>query len=165
MYIIHLSLVKAYRDNYGKLIIYSYQNERLPLAGRHFPDNVPVTFIHMLRFNSTAIYPPSSPYASLEPVSGRDAFYQRYVTAGSAAAQEVGIMPAETRFFSTSVTNLLLHNDVPWDVVTIRKYESFGDYARYQASKAYTEMAVPHRDAALRDWSLVACVEEQPPNT
>jgi len=129
----------------------------------HFPANVPITVFHMLRFNTTANYPPSSPHVTLEPVSGREAFYQRYGPAGSVAAQEVGIKPAETRFFSTAVTNLLLHNDIPWDVVAVRRYESFADYARYQASKAYTETAVPHRDAALRDWSLVACVEEEPP--
>jgi hypothetical protein len=134
----------------------------LSLVGQ-FPDNVPVTVIHMLCFNSTAIYRPSSPYASLERVSGRDAFYQRYIPAGSAAAKEVGITPAETCFFSTSVTNLLLHNDKPWDMVAARKYESFADYARYQASKAYIERAAPHRDAALKDWSLVACIEEEPP--
>ena len=128
-----------------------------------FPGNVPVTVIHMLRFNTTAIYPPSSPHAHLERVSGRDVFFQRYMPAGSAAAQEVGISPAETRLFSTSVTNLLLHDDsIPWDVVAVRKYQSFKDYARYQASEAYKEKAMPHRDAALRDWSLVACVEEEP---
>ena len=128
-----------------------------------FPDNVPVTLIHMLHFNATAIYPPSSPYASLEPVSGRDVFFQRYMPAGSAAAQEVDIAPAETRLFSASVTNLLLHADsVPWDVVAVRRYQSFTDYARYQASEAYKQRAMPHRDAALRDWSLVACVEEEP---
>lgn len=134
----------------------------LSLVGQ-FPENVPVTVVHMLCFNPTAIYLPSSPYASLERISGRDAFFQRYVPAGSAAAQEVGITPAQTSFFSTSVTNLLLHNDIPWDIVTARKYESFADYARYQKSKAYAERAVPHRDAALRDWSLVACIEEEPP--
>ena len=134
----------------------------LSLVGQ-FPDNVPITVFHMLRFHPTAIYSPSSPYASLEPVSGRDAFYQRYVPAGTAAAQGTGIKPAEARFFSASVTNLLTHNDVPWDIVTVRKYESFAEYARYQASKAYTETAVPHRDAALMDWSLVACIEEEPP--
>ena len=128
-----------------------------------FPDNVPVTVIHKLRFKPTAIYPPSSPYASLEPVSGHDAFYQRYVPAGNAAAQEVGITPGETRFYSAFVTILLLHNDIPLDVVTARKFENFASYARYQASKAYTEKAAPHRDAALRDWSLVACIEEEPP--
>lgn len=134
----------------------------LSLVGQ-FPDDKPITVIHMLRFNSTAIYPPSSPYTSLERVSGRDAFYQRYAPAGAAAAREVGIKPAEARFFSASVTNLLLHNDIPWDIVTARKYESFADYARYQASTEYKERAVPHRDAALRDWSLVACIEEEPP--
>jgi hypothetical protein len=128
-----------------------------------FPDNVPITVVHMLRFHLTAIYPPSSPYFTLEPISGRNAFYQRYVPAGSAAAQEVGINPAETLFFSTSVTNLLLHNDIPWDAVAVRKYASFADYARYQASEAYVERAVPHRDAALRDWSLVVCIEEKSP--
>lgn len=128
-----------------------------------FPDNVPITVVHMLRFHPTAIYPPSSPYTSLEPVSGRDAFWKRYVPAGTAAAQKIGIKPAEVRFFSASVTNLLLHNDVPWDVVTARTYGNFADYARYQDSKAYTETAVPHRDAALRDWSLVVCIEEEPP--
>ena len=130
-----------------------------------FPENVPITVIHMLRFKPIAIYSPSSPYASLEPVSGRDAFYQRYVPAGTAAAQEAGIAPAEARFFSTSVTNLLHQNDIPWNIITARKYGSFADYARYQASKAYTETAVPHRDAALSDWSLVACIEEEAPKS
>ena len=125
-----------------------------------FPDNVPITVIHLLRFNTTAIYPPSSPHASLEPISGRDVFFNRYMPAGSAALQEVGIAPAETLLFSTSVTNLLLHNDsIPWDLVAVRKFQSFKDYARYQTSGAYREKAIPHRDAALRDWSLVACVE------
>ena len=77
-----------------------------------FPVDVPVTIIYMFRFKSTAVYPPSSPYASLESVSGREAFYQRYVPAGIAAAQEVDITPGETLFSSTSVTNLLSHNDI-----------------------------------------------------
>ncbi|KAH7369646.1 hypothetical protein BKA65DRAFT_544376 [Rhexocercosporidium sp. MPI-PUGE-AT-0058] len=128
-----------------------------------FPANVPVTVIHMLRFNATATYPPSSPHASLEPMTGREVFYQRYVPAGNVAVQEAGIMPAETRFFSASVINLLQHNDVPWDVITMRRYESFAEYARYQASKGYVENAVPHREAALLDWSLVACVEGEHP--
>ncbi|RYP39045.1 hypothetical protein DL767_002372 [Monosporascus sp. MG133] len=128
-----------------------------------FPKNVPVTVIHMCRFNETAIYSPSSPFASLEPISGRDAFYRRYIPAGQAAAQEVGIKPAQSRFFSSSVTNLLPHNDIPWDIVAVRQYASFAEYARYQCSKAYTERAVPHREAALREWSLVACIEDEPP--
>lgn len=129
-----------------------------------FPPNVPVTLVHMLRFHDIASYPPSSPHASLEPMTGRDAFYKRYVTFGNAAAQEVGITPAETKFYSASVTSLLLgHNDVAWDVVTARKFSSFEEYARYQTSSAYIENAVPHRDAALRDWLLVALVEEEPP--
>ncbi|CAM1505784.1 Fc.00g114210.m01.CDS01 [Cosmosporella sp. VM-42] len=131
-----------------------------------FPENVPVTVMHMLRFNPTAIYPPSSPHATLPPISGRDAFYQRYIPAGTAAAQEVGIKAGESRFFSTRVTNLLIHNDVPWDVVAVRTYASFAEYAGYQASKEYQENAVPHRNAALMDWSLVACVEDEyPPRT
>ncbi|KAJ4419969.1 hypothetical protein N0V82_004684 [Gnomoniopsis sp. IMI 355080] len=129
-----------------------------------FPPNVPVTLVHMLRFHKMAIYPPSSPHVSLEPMTGRDAFYKRYVAAGNAAAREVGIVPAETKFYSASITSLLLgHNDVPWDVVTARKFSSFGEYARYQMSRSYIEYAVPHRDAALKDWSLVALVEEEPP--
>lgn len=128
-----------------------------------FPDNVPVTVVHMLRFNPTAIYPASSPHASLAPISGRDAFYQRYIPAGTAAAQEFGIQAGESRFFSTTVTNLLIHNDTPWDVVAVRAYKTFGEYARYQASQQYKENAVPHRDAALMDWSLVACVEDEYP--
>ncbi|KAK3386465.1 hypothetical protein B0H63DRAFT_136865 [Podospora didyma] len=134
----------------------------LSLVGQ-FPENVPVVVIHFLRFHPVAIYPPDSPFASLEPISGRDAFYKRYAPAGTAAAKEVGIAPGESRFFSASVTSLLLHSDVPWDIVTARKFASFADYAKYQASKQYQENAVPHRDAALQDWSLVACIEEEPP--
>ncbi|EXJ57875.1 uncharacterized protein A1O5_12433 [Cladophialophora psammophila CBS 110553] len=136
--------------------------EYLAMIG-DFPDNVPVTVIHMLRFNEQAIYPPSSPHASLEPTSGRDAFWKRYVPAGNTAAQKLGIKPAETLFFSDTVTNLLQHNDIPWDVVTARKYESFAVYARYQKSMEYSEWAAPHRDAALKDWSLVACIQGELP--
>lgn len=129
-----------------------------------FPPNVPVTLVHMLQFHDTATYPPSSPYASLEPMTGRDAFYKRYVVCGNAAAREVGITPAKTLFYSTSVTSLLFgHNDVLWDVITARKFSSFEEYARYQTSRAYVDNAIPHRDAALRDWSLVAFAEEEPP--
>ncbi|PVI02176.1 hypothetical protein DM02DRAFT_613140 [Periconia macrospinosa] len=134
----------------------------LSLVGK-FPDNAPITVVHMLQFNDVAIYPESSPHASLDPVSGRDAFYHRYIPAGAAAAQEVGITPAETRFFLTTVVNLLPHNDVAWDVVAARRYQSFSDYARYQASEAYTKNAVPHRDAALKNWSLVACLDQDVP--
>ncbi|KAB2098609.1 hypothetical protein AG0111_0g13160 [Alternaria gaisen] len=129
-----------------------------------FPANTPITVVHMLQFHDVAKYPPSSPHASLAPVSGREAFYQRYMPAGAAAAQEVGITAAETRFFFTSVANLLPHNgNVAWDVVAARRYRSFGEYARYQASEAYTTNAVPHRDAALKNWSLVACLEQDVP--
>lgn len=134
----------------------------LSLVSR-FPDDVPVTVLHALRFRSTAIYPPSSPYASLEPISGRDAFYQRYIPVSNAAAKEVGLTPGETRFYLTFSIALLFQNDIPWDVVTARSFESFASYTRYQASKAYTEKAVPHRDAALRDWSLIARGKEEPP--
>ncbi|GAB1316444.1 hypothetical protein MFIFM68171_06654 [Madurella fahalii] len=43
-----------------------------------FPENVPIVVIHYLRFHPVAVYPPDSPFANLEPVSGRDAFYKRY---------------------------------------------------------------------------------------
>ena len=137
------------------------------------PAHTPITVIHMLRFNSTTMYPPDSPFNNLPPVSGRSAFYDRYVPAGNAAAREAGIAPAETRMYSSFVMNLLAGRDGEgsdgnygerqWDVVTARRYASFEDYARYQASGAYQELARPHRDAALRDWSLVCCVEEEPP--
>ncbi|KAM7213187.1 hypothetical protein V8F06_011443 [Rhypophila decipiens] len=126
-----------------------------------FPENVPVTVVHMIRFKATAVYPPSSPFASLVPITGRDAFFQRYIPAGEAAVEKVGIKPAETRFFSTTVTNLLPHNDIAWDLVAARQYASFADYARYQFSNEYTSEAVPHREAALEEWSLVTCVEEE----
>ena len=122
-----------------------------------FPDSKPVAVVHMLCFNETAIYPSNSPHASAKPTSGRDAFWERYVPAGNRVAEQLGVKPAETLFFSQSVANLLHHNYVNWDVVTVRKYESFAEYARYQKSREYLDQAAPHRDAALKNWSLVAC--------
>lgn len=122
-----------------------------------FPENEPVAVVHMLCFNEIATYPSTSPHASAKPISGRDAFWELYVPAGNRVAEQLGVKAAETLFFSNSVVNLLQHNDVKWDVVTVRKYESFAEYARYQKSKGYLEQAAPHRDAALKNWSLVAC--------
>ncbi|PVH87800.1 hypothetical protein DL98DRAFT_525091 [Cadophora sp. DSE1049] len=124
-----------------------------------FPRDTPITVLHLLHFHPIAIYPQSSPHASLPSISGRDAFYTRYVPAGILAAQEAHITPGETKFFSSTVMNLLLQNDTPWDVVTVRTYRNFEEYARYQASDMYKEMAVPHRDAALKGWEVVVCVE------
>lgn len=122
-----------------------------------FSNDEPVAVVHMLCFNETAIYPPNSPHTSAKSISGRDAFWNLYVPAGNRVAEQLGVKPAETLFFSQSVANLLQHNDVKWDVVTVRKYESFAEYARYQKSKEYLDQAAPHRDAALKNWSLVAC--------
>lgn len=126
------------------------------------PSDGPVTVIHKLRFNPTAIYDPSSPHASLPPISGRDAFYQRYIPNGVAAAKTAGIKAGESKYFSTRVTNLIEGGE-EWDVVAVRTYETFSEYARYQAGKEYQENAVPHRNAALANWALVACVEDDYP--
>ncbi|KAK0113905.1 hypothetical protein ONS95_014148 [Cadophora gregata] len=124
-----------------------------------FPSNTPITVLHLLHFHPVALYPASSPHASLPPISGRDAFYTRYVPAGILAAQECGITPGETKFFSGTVMSLLRDSETPWDVVTMRTYRSFEEYARYQASELYRENAVPHREAALKGWEVLVCVE------
>ena len=107
---IHSSLTHLLRTNVSHVPI--KMKDYLSLA-HQFPDNVPITVIQMFRFNSTAIYPSSLPFAPLEPISGRDAFSQHHVPAANAAAQRVSITPAETSFFSIPVTNLLLHNHIP----------------------------------------------------
>ncbi|KAH7383001.1 hypothetical protein BKA64DRAFT_683663 [Cadophora sp. MPI-SDFR-AT-0126] len=124
-----------------------------------FPSDVPITVLHLLHFHHLAIYPPQSPYAPLSPISGRDAFYQLYVPAGILAAQEADITPGETKLFSGTVMNLRKDNGTPWDVVTMRTYKSFGEYATYQASEMYRIRAVPHREAALKNWEVMVCVE------
>lgn len=55
--------------------------------------------------------------------------------------------------------NLRKDDDTPWDVVTMRTYRNFEEYVRYQASEMYRENAVPHREAALKGWEVVVCVE------
>lgn len=128
-----------------------------------FPNDKPITVIHLMRFNAVADYPMTSlhrPNATgAEQRSGRTAFFEHYLPAAERAVAASAIPPPTTHFFSTSVTNLLPHDDRSWDVAAVRHFSSFTAYAAYQTSRVYVEEAAPHRAAALADWSLVACVE------
>jgi hypothetical protein len=123
-----------------------------------------VTIIHLIHFNIMAQYQLDSPHhptaTGEQAISGRSAFFDRYLPAAERAVEASNIDPPVTHFFSTNVTNLLPHNDIAWDVAAVRQFCSFAAYTTYQTSREYVEYAVPHREAALADWSLVACIGE-----
>lgn len=128
-----------------------------------FPNDKPVTVIHLMRFNAVANYPVTSPHhptrTGQEQRSGREAFFDHYLPAAERAVVASAIPPPTTHFFSTSVTSLLPHSDIPWDVSAVRQFSSFAAYTAYQTSREYVEDAAPHRAAALADWTLVACIQ------
>jgi hypothetical protein len=132
-----------------------------------FSDDKPVIVIHLMRFNAVANYPVTSPHhptrLGQKQRSGREAFFDHYLPAAQRAVVASAISPPTTHFFSTSVTSLLPHNDIPWDVSAVRQFSSFAAYTKYQTSQVYVEEAAPHRAAALADWTLVACVESNFP--
>ena len=105
-----------------------------------FPDNVPITVVHMLFFNSMVIYATILLYTSLERVTGFSAL--PFTSARSSPAAPPRKRSAYSPPISVSSTRLLRayipHNDMPCDVIIARKYANLADHARYQTSKAYT---------------------------
>lgn len=129
----------------------------------------PVFIFGLLRYRKTADYSSTSlASASLPPVSGRDAYYGRYIVAFRERQPE-GAGPI---FVGKAVQPLLASfipegkfgdgafepgNEKEWDDVAIVKYNSMNDFKDMVLSEDYQKIAMPHRIAAIEEYILIAC--------
>lgn len=127
------------------------QPDDLAAAAAAFPHDVPLVMINLLRFRDRALYPQSS---DLEPCTGREAYFDRYVPAFGETVQPFG--PTEVLFAGDVHTRLVGPTTETWDAVAVVRYADFTVFHRLVTDAAYLDQAEPHRSAALADWRLHA---------
>ena len=66
---------------------------------------------------------------------------------------------ATPHFVSDAQMNIITGDKEEWDIVALIKYESSAAFRAIAGSKEYEEQAAPHREAAIKEWKLIATTE------
>lgn len=120
----------------------------LDAASAAFGDET-IYMVNLLRFNEVAEYDPA---AGMEPCSGREAYYDRYVPTFAEVTSAHGIKPI---FFNNAYPPLVAPAGETWDNIAIVEYTNFAEFRKALESAEYKEKSEPHRLAALSDWRLI----------
>ena len=122
------------------------------------PENVPIIMVNLLRYKEHANY---GNRTDIAPCSGREAYFQHYVSAFNKIAAEIegtdGIRPF---YVSTVLAQLAAPTDEKWDDVILVEYPSFAVFRSVVENPRYNVEAAHHRAAALDDWRLIATIKK-----
>jgi uncharacterized protein (DUF1330 family) len=125
--------------------------ERLPAMLATLPEDTPLVFMNLLRFNDIAKYPDTS-----ITCSGRDA-YARYAEVAMRKVVEVGGQPV---YVGKALAHLIAPDDEQWHEVVLIRYPNIAAFSRMLAMPDY-RAATLHRTAALDDARLIATIERK----
>ena len=117
------------------------------------PEGVPFFMLNLLRFGERADY---GDRADVAPLSGREAYHQRYVPAFGEIAARMAGDGIRVSWLGSVLARAVGPADERWDEVAIVEYPSFAAFRRVTESPEYEAEAAPHRKAALVDWRLIA---------
>ncbi|KAH7063021.1 hypothetical protein B0J12DRAFT_156836 [Macrophomina phaseolina] len=119
-----------------------------------FPQDTPVFMTNLLRFHDQAQYPEGSAHP---PCSGREAWVVRYVKEFRRLATEAGGF--ELVYLGLPASKIVGEQSEDWDAVALVKYPNIETFRKTLGSDDYAATALEHRDAALKDWKLIASTE------
>ncbi len=132
-------------------------HEAIDRAAASIPADQPVVMMNLLHFNKQARYD----HQQTEPISGRDAYYHRYLPAWEKLASAIpGI---QVVFLGAVEAGLVVGPEDVWDEVALVEYPSMKAFQSIAESKDHQAEADPHRRAALEDWRLIAMSKMTPP--
>ena len=117
------------------------------------PESAPFFMLNLLRFRELADYGDSTGVA---PLSGREAYHERYVPAFGKIAARVAADGIRVSWVGSVLARVVGPTDERWDEIAIVEYPSFAAFRRVTESLEYEAEAAPHRTAALEDWRLIA---------
>jgi hypothetical protein len=129
---------------------------QLAAAGQDVPAGQPVTMLNLLRYRPQAAYAQGS---DLPAVSGREAYFTRYLPAFEVVARPHGA--ARPVWLGHVAAHLVGPDGAAWDDVALVEYPSFEVFRSIVTSDAYATDAAPHREAALQDWLFLAALPLQ----
>jgi hypothetical protein len=129
---------------------------QLVAAAQDIPVGQPVTMLNLLRYRPQAEYAHGT---DLPPVSGREAYFTRYLPAFGIVAQPYG---ASSPVWLGHVTaHLVAPDGAAWDDIALIAYPTFEIFRSIVTSDAYAADAHPHREAALQDWLFLTAIPLQ----
>ncbi|KAB8227692.1 uncharacterized protein BDW43DRAFT_316595 [Aspergillus alliaceus] len=116
--------------------------------------NKPIFMLNLLRFYDQAQYPKGSKHS---PCSGQEAWVTRYVTEFRRLATEAGGF--ELIYLGLPALKIVGEDGEKWDAVVLVKYRNIETFRNTLGSDDYAATAAEHRDAALKDWKLIASTQ------
>ncbi|KAI9040682.1 uncharacterized protein KD926_007762 [Aspergillus affinis] len=118
------------------------------------PKDKPIFMLNLLRFYDQAHYPKGSKHS---PCSGQEAWVARYVTEFRRLATEAGGF--ELIYLGLPASKIVGEDGEKWDAVVLVKYTNIETFRKTLGSDDYAAIAAEHRDAALKDWKLIASTQ------
>ena len=88
---------------------------------------------------------------------------KRYVSAFNEVAAKVGVTGVELVYVGALAAVILGPAEPKWDVIAVVRYRSFTDVRKIIESPTYSELAEPHRKAALKAYEWMASFEPEQP--
>ncbi|GKZ27438.1 hypothetical protein AbraIFM66951_005326 [Aspergillus brasiliensis] len=119
-----------------------------------FPEDKPVFMLNLLQFYDQAQYPTGSKHS---PCSGKEAWVVRYVTEFRRLATEAGGF--ELAYLGLPASKIVGEDGEKWDAIVLVKYTNIETFRKTLGSDDYAVTAAEHRDAALKDWKLIASTQ------
>lgn len=119
-----------------------------------FPKDQPVFMLNLLQWNEQAKYPEGSKHT---PCSGQEAWVVRYVNEFKRIATEAGGF--ELVYLGMPASKIVGEESEKWDAVALVKYTNIETFRKALGCEDYTTTALEHRDAALKDWKLIASTQ------
>ncbi|KAL5044248.1 hypothetical protein BDW71DRAFT_209460 [Aspergillus fruticulosus] len=116
----------------------------------NFPEDEPVFMLNLLQFYDQAQYTEGSTYS---PCSGQEAIV-RYATEFRILATEAGGF--ELAYLGLRASYIVGEDSEKWDAVVLLRYTNIEIFRKTLGSDDYAATAVERRDAALKDWKLIA---------
>lgn len=123
-----------------------------------YPPNKPVYMVNFLRYRSSATYTGNN---SLPQVSGREVYQTRYIPSLAPWVLQLGqsqdpASPKAEVVLIGSAKGVLVGPEEKWEDIGIVKYPSLEYFRDMVGSEKYQKESLPHRNAAIEDWRLVA---------
>jgi hypothetical protein len=136
-------------------------SDNMNLAAGALTGKGPIQMVNLLRYSEDAHYPDGSKYPSC---SGREAYYQRYISEFGKVASKVAPNSFSITFIGNVQATLVAPAAESWDDIAIIEYSSFEAFRDIVESAQYLSDADPHRRAALKDWRFIATTKASLPS-
>ncbi|KAB8231098.1 uncharacterized protein BDW43DRAFT_283605 [Aspergillus alliaceus] len=129
-------------------------NRLLENVPEDFPKDQPVFMLNLLQFYDQAQYAEGSKHG---PCSGQEAWVEGYLT-------EVRKLPGagddfELLYSGFPASKIVGEDNERWDAVALVKFRDIAAFRKTLGSDEYAATAAEHRDAALKDWKLIASTQ------